>query len=93
MWVGVTIVKASEVVRTKLNVNGRVVIPASIRQALGLQAGEEILLFVENDELRMTSAKKRAERAQRLYKKYIGEGVSLVDELIADRRKEAAAGE
>jgi AbrB family looped-hinge helix DNA binding protein len=88
-----TIMKATEPVRTKLNLNGRVVIPASIRQALGLEPGEEILLFVENDELRMTSAKKRAERAQKLYKKYIGEGVSLVDELIADRRKEAAAGE
>ena len=85
--------KATEEVRTKLNVNGRVVIPASIRQALGLEPGEEILLFVEDDELRMTSARKRAERAQKLYKKYVGEGVSLVDELIADRRKEATAGE
>jgi AbrB family looped-hinge helix DNA binding protein len=88
-----TRVKATEEVRTKLNVNGRVVIPASIRQALGLEPGEEILLFVEDDELRMTSARKRAERAQKLYKKYVGEGVSLVDELIADRRKEATAGE
>ncbi len=85
--------KATEAVRTKLNINGRVVIPASIRQALGLEPGEEILLFVENDELRMTSARKRAERAQKLYQKYVGEGVGLVDELISDRRKEAAAGE
>ncbi len=85
--------KSTEAVRTKLNLNGRVVIPASIRQALGFEPGEEILLFVEDDELRMTSANKRAERAQKLYKKYVGEGVSLVDEVIADRRKEAAAGE
>ena len=85
--------KSTEAVRTKLNLNGRVVIPASIRQALGFEPGEEILLFVEDDELRMTSANTRAERAQKLYKKYVGEGVSLVDEVIADRRKEAAAGE
>lgn len=86
--------KAHAEVRTKLNINGRVVIPASIRQALGLELGEEILLFVEDDELRMTSARKRAERAQRLFKKYVGgDGPNMVDELIADRRKEAAAGE
>jgi len=76
--------------RTRLNENGRIVIPASVRRALGLKAGDEIVLLVENDEVRMTTARKRVERARQLYKKYVGKGIRLSDELIADRRKEAA---
>jgi antitoxin component of MazEF toxin-antitoxin module len=66
------------------------VIPASIRKALNLQAEAEVLLLVENGELRITTPQKRAERARQLFKKYVGEGVRLSEELIADRRKEAA---
>ncbi len=82
--------QSTEEVRTKLNENGRLVIPASIRRALGLQPGDEIVLVVDNDELRMTTPKKRAERAQQLFKKYVGKGARLSEELIADRRREAA---
>ena len=79
-----------EEARTRINENGRLVIPASIRRALGLQSGDEVVLLVEDNELRMTTPRKRAERAQQLFKKYVGEGVHLSDELIADRRKESA---
>jgi AbrB family looped-hinge helix DNA binding protein len=83
-------IQESEEVRTRLNENGRLVIPASIRKALNLQAEAEVLLLVENGELRITTPQKRAERARQLFKKYVGEGVRLSEELIADRRKEAA---
>src|SRR2546427_12783860 len=76
--------------RLRVNENGRVVIPASFRRALGIKAGDEILLRMEDDELRITTMKKRIERARRLVRKYVKPGVSLVDELIADRRREAA---
>ncbi len=79
-----------EEAHARLNENGRVVIPASIRRALGLEPGDELVLRVEDDELRVTTPRKRAERAQRLFKKYVGEGVRLSDELVADRRKESA---
>lgn len=79
-----------EEVRVRLSENGRLVIPASIRRALDLQPEAEVLLLVENGELRMTTPQKRAERAQQLFKKYVGEGVRLSEELIAERRKEAA---
>ena len=79
--------------RLRVNQNGRVVIPASFRRALGIKAGDEVLLRMEEDELRITTMKKRIERAQRLVRKYVRPGVSLVDELIADRRREAAQDE
>ena len=75
--------------RLRINENGRVVIPVSFRKALGIKAGDEILLRFEDDELRITTMKKRIERAQRHARKYVKPGVSLVDELIAERREAA----
>jgi AbrB family looped-hinge helix DNA binding protein len=78
-----------EMARTKLADNGRIVIPASVRQALEFEPGEELLLIVEDDELRVTTMKRRAERAQRLVREHANATGSVVDELIADRRREA----
>lgn len=79
--------------RLRVNENGRVVIPAAFRKALGINAGDEVVLRLEDDELRITTLKKRLERAQRLVRKYVKPGVSLADELIAERRREAARDE
>lgn len=75
--------------RLRVNENGRVVIPAAFRKAVGIKAGDEVILRVEDDELRITTMKKRIERAQRHARKYVKPGVSLVDELIAERREAA----
>lgn len=73
----------------RVNENGRLVIPASYRKALGIKPGDEVILRMEDDELRITTMKRRIERAQRLVRKYVKPGVSLVDELIAERREAA----
>jgi AbrB family looped-hinge helix DNA binding protein len=75
--------------RLRINENGRVVIPASFRKALGINPGDEVLLRLEEDELRITTMKLRIARAQRNARKYVKRGVSLVDELIAERREAA----
>lgn len=75
--------------RTRVNENGRVVIPASYRKALGIKAGDQVILRMEDDELRITTVKRRIERAQRLVRNYVKPGTSLVDELIAERREAA----
>ena len=75
--------------RTRVNENGRVVIPASYRKALGIKTGDEVILRMEDDELRITTMKRKIERAQRLVRKYVKPGVSLADELIAERREAA----
>jgi AbrB family looped-hinge helix DNA binding protein len=75
--------------RQRVNENGRVVIPASFRKALGINVGDEVVLRMEDDELRITTLKRRVERAQRLVRKHVKRGTSLVDELIAERREAA----
>ena len=75
--------------RHRVNENGRVVIPAAFRKALGIRAGDVIVFRLEDDDLRIMTMKKRIEQAQRLVRKYVKPGVSLVDELIAERREAA----
>jgi AbrB family looped-hinge helix DNA binding protein len=79
----------SQTVRTRLNQDGRIVIPAAIRDEAGLERGGEVILWAENGEVRITTDAKRRARARQLFRKYVGEGVRLSDELIADRRREA----
>lgn len=73
--------------RMRVNENGRVVIPASFRKALGIRIGDEVDLRIEDDELRITTLKHRLARAQRLIRKYVKASTSLADELIAERRE------
>ena len=67
-------------VRMKLNENGRVVIPASLRSALGIEAGDELVMRIEDEELRITTLKRRIERAQNRVRKYVKAGTLLSDE-------------
>ena len=75
--------------RLRVNESGRVVIPASFRKALGINAGDELLLRIEDQELRITTLKHRIERAQRMVRKHVKPGKSLVKDLVADRREAA----
>lgn len=75
--------------RLRVNENGRVVIPAPFRKALGINIGDEVVLRIEDDELRITTLKHRLARAQRLVRKHVKSGTSLVDELIRERREAA----
>jgi AbrB family looped-hinge helix DNA binding protein len=73
----------------RVNENGRVVIPAFFRKRLGIRVGDEVVLRIEDDELRITTLKRDIARAQRLVRKHVKRGTSLVDELIAERREAA----
>lgn len=79
-----------EIATTKMTEGGRIVIPAEIRKRLGFEVGETFNLEIdENDSLRVTSRTQALRRAQQLFRKYVPEGVSVVDEFIAERRREA----
>lgn len=71
---------------------GRVVIPAEIRQKMQIEVGDQVLLdwSDETGELRIFTRKQRLQHARNLVRKYTRKGVSVVDELIQERRKAAA---
>lgn len=65
------------------------VIPAHYRRQLGIDVGDEVLLRLEDGELRITTLEQAVRRAQELVRRYVPEGHSLADELVEDRRREA----
>jgi len=79
----------SREIRVRIGENGRGVIPAAVRRALGVDAGDEIILEEENNEFHITTQRGRIERARQRIRKYIKPGTSLVDELLAERREAA----
>jgi AbrB family looped-hinge helix DNA binding protein len=77
----------SEGFKTKLNANGRIVIPAALRRELGFTAGEELLLRAEDGELRVYTLANAVRRAQEMVQRYAPGGGSA--ELLRERRAEA----
>jgi len=69
---------------------GRIVIPAKFRRSLGLGPGDPVTVTMEGDVLRIRTIDASLEKARAIMRKKNPKKRSLVDELIADRREEAA---
>jgi len=75
--------------KAHISENGRIVIPAAFRKAMGLKGGEVVTMRLDDEGLHIESRAHAIKRAQAIVRKYVPEGVSLVDDLIAERRREA----
>ena len=73
----------------KLDNQGRVLIPAEVRDQLSMKPGDRLTLLVQDSEITILTFRAGIRRAQRIAAKYKTPGRSLVDELIAGRRAEA----
>jgi AbrB family looped-hinge helix DNA binding protein len=67
--------------------NGRIIIPAACRRLLDLMPGEELVLHVEDHELRVTSLKYTLKKAKALVKRH-AKNKSLVSELKKMRQED-----
>ena len=76
-------------IRLRVTDNGRIVIPAAFRKALGIEIGDEVVLSVQDNELRVTTQQQRIQRAQERARRHLKPGTSLVAELLAERRETA----
>ncbi len=74
--------------KLKIGPGGRVVVPAAMREALGVNEGDALMATLENGELRLVSLAESVRRAQAIVRSHVPAGVSLVDELLNDRRQE-----
>lgn len=75
---------------TQIGPDGRLLIPAAFRRKLGIDAGDSVQMRIVDGELRLIGRIQALRRAQALVAKYVPAGTSLVDELIAERRREVA---
>jgi bifunctional DNA-binding transcriptional regulator/antitoxin component of YhaV-PrlF toxin-antitoxin module len=75
---------------TRIASGGRLVIPVALRRALGMEDGTAVTMSVKDGELRVHTVSEGVRRAQAIFAKYNNmPGVSIVDELVGDRRAEA----
>ncbi len=80
---------AVSTVRARITEGGRIVIPAEYRKALGMHVGDELVLQLQDDELRLLTLNQAIARAQATVRQHVPAGRSLVEELLAERRIEA----
>lgn len=76
-------------IKTLIGEGGRIVLPAAHRKALGLAVGDEVMVTLEDDALRITTPAKAIEQSQALVKRYVKGKRSLSAELLRERRREA----
>lgn len=73
----------------QLGERGRLVLPAPLRRELDLKRGDQLVLDLEGEAVRLVPARAIASRFQGALSGRYGDR-SLADELLAERREEAA---
>ncbi len=76
-------------VTVKMSSGGRLVIPVAMRRELGLEEGVAVILKLEHSSMTIRTVSRAMDAAKAMIAEYVPRHVSLVDELIADRREEA----
>lgn len=74
----------------KMSEGGRVVVPAALREKYGFAVGDVLVWQDDEGGPRLVSRRESIRRVQKMLAKYKRPGESVVDELIAERRAEAA---
>jgi AbrB family looped-hinge helix DNA binding protein len=76
---------------SKLDAQGRVVVPADIRTQLGVEPGKWLGFLVEDGVVQIMSISEGVRRAKAVTARHVKRrpGRSIVDEFIAERRAEA----
>jgi hypothetical protein len=73
-----------------LREDGSIMVPPSVLTAAGYKLGDTLFVRAEGEgEIHLLSSKAAIRRAQELVREFVRENVSLVDELLKDRRREA----
>lgn len=73
----------------KMASNGRMVIPAALRDALGMGKGGSFIASLESGSVRLRPLADVVAEVQAEVRRYVPAGTSLSDELIEERRREA----
>ena len=74
----------------RVDQQGRLLVPKELREAVGMRPGENVTLLVDDGQIRVVTVAAVERFLREMRAKYNPAGTSMVDELIAERRAEAA---
>src|SRR5712692_7602275 len=78
-------------VRSRVDKQGRLLIPAELRRELGIVAGEPVTMRIADDNtLRVITVREAIRQLQEWAAQFKKPGESVVDEFIREKREEAA---
>ncbi len=75
--------------RIEVAADGTVTLPAVLLAAVGIPQGGVLLARFDDDEIKMMTPATTTRKIQAMVRQSVPEGISLVDELIAERRAAA----
>ena len=74
----------------KVASNGRMILPLSVRKAMGLHGDGKVILTVEDDQVRLSPIGHGISRAQALYREHAKQA-RTTDDFLGDRKADVAA--
>ena len=77
-----------EMIDVRVATNGRMVLPRSVSNALGVTGAGVVVLSVDGDEVKLSSIRQSITRAQALYRAHVTNDQSSAD-FLEERRIEA----
>lgn len=81
---------ATQSIDVKVAANGRMILPASVRKAMGLHGDAKVILTIEDDQVRLSPIGHGVSRAQALYREHARQA-RTTDDFLIDRKAEAVA--
>ena len=76
--------------RITVGPKGEVKLPEGILEAAGVRPGDSLLVRFADDEIKLVTPEATARKVRAVVREFVSEGVSLVEELLTERRREAA---
>ncbi len=81
---------ATQTIDIKVAGNGRMILPLSVRKAMGIHGESKVILTVEDDQVRLSPIGHGVSRAQALYREH-AKLTRSTDDFLSDRKAEAVA--
>jgi AbrB family looped-hinge helix DNA binding protein len=79
---------ATQSMDIKVASNGRMILPSSVRKAMGLHGDAKVILTIENDQVRLSPIGHGVSRAKALYREH-AKHARTTEQFLSDRVDEA----
>lgn len=81
---------AAQTMDIRIAANGRMILPLSVRKAMGLHGNAKVILTIEDDQVRLSPIGHGVSRAKALYREHAKHD-RTTDQFLTDRADEAVA--